>query len=338
MKSILKQAVEGAVFNEKESIDMMNLMMNGEASPSQIASLLSIMRLRGETVEEIVGFTKAMRTRMLSIRHSEEVMDTCGTGGDGASTFNISTAASIVMASLGVKVAKHGNRSFSSKSGSADVLEHLGIAPQKTPEEAIEALDRYNMSFLFAPIYHSSMKHAVEPRKDIGFRTIFNLLGPLANPAGAKRQMIGVFSSHYAGLMAKALLELGTEQALLLTGRDGLDECSISDITEAVEVKNGTIRRYTLSPEQFGLERGLLKDIQVSNPAESAAVIAEAYSNGGNESARNIIALNAGAGLYTAGRAESIEEGVSESLRALKDGTALSHLNKMMKKKEEKYA
>ncbi|MCD7033369.1 anthranilate phosphoribosyltransferase [Metabacillus sp. GX 13764] len=338
MKSILKQAIEGHTFSEDEACQIMLGLMNGEATPSQIASLLSIMRLRGETAEEIIGFTRAMRSKMISFHYREDVIDTCGTGGDGASTFNISTASAIVMASLGAKVAKHGNRAFSSKSGSADVLDRLGVTPQSSPEEAVNALEEKNMAFLFAPLYHASMKHAVEPRKDIGFRTVFNLLGPLANPAGAKKQMVGVFSPHYAKLMAEAMLKLGTKRALLASGRDGLDECSISAPTDVFEIKNGEILCYEVTPEEMGLKRGSLKEIKVSNPAESAALIHRAFSGDERGSASAIIALNAGAGLYTAGLAGSIREGVHEALQALKNGTALRHLEKMSGNKEEKYA
>lgn len=338
MKTLLGKCIEGHTLSEAEAMTAMNKVMEGKATSSQIASFISILRFRGETVDELVGFAKAMKQHMTQIEYEEDLIDTCGTGGDGASTFNISTASAILASSLQVKVAKHGNRAISSKSGSADVLEQLGISIQTTPEEAKLALQHVDMSFLFAPLYHSSMKHAVSPRQEIGFRTVFNLLGPLANPANAKRQVMGVFSTEYAEKIAYAMRELGSEHVLLVTGRDGLDECSITDVTDIVELKNGKIGRYEITPEEMGLSRGELKDIQVESPKASANLILEVFQGKRKGAAADIVALNAGAALYVAGKADSLKNGVKLSLEAIHNGTALHQLSRLQRKKEEQYA
>ncbi|AZB43332.1 anthranilate phosphoribosyltransferase [Bacillus sp. FJAT-42376] len=338
MKSILSRAVEGERFTRFEAKEAMRSIMEGRATEAQIASFLSILRLRGETVEEIIGFTEAMKEKMVVIKGLEDAVDTCGTGGDQASTFNISTSAAITASSFGVKVAKHGNRSFTSKSGSADVLEALDIKPLESPCQAAEELGKYHMGFLFAPLYHTSMKHAVNPRKEIGFRTAFNLLGPLANPANASKQVIGVFSERYAQLMAEALCKLGTKHALLVTGADGLDEITVTDETMVLEVKGETISRYTISPEQFGMSRGNPLDLKAGSPQESAAMICKAFQNRGPQAVKDIISLNAGAALYASGYAQTLNEGVQLSEQAIISGQALAQLQKLQKKKVEKYA
>ncbi|MFV2050892.1 anthranilate phosphoribosyltransferase [Metabacillus sp. YM-086] len=338
MKELLATCIEGHTLTEEQAEEVMNSIMSGQATPSQIASLVSIMRLRGETVDELVGFTKSMKKHMSSINYDFDIVDTCGTGGDGSSTFNISTAAAIVASSLKVKVAKHGNRAVSSKSGSADVLEKLGVNIQTSKEEAVKSLDEKNMSFLFAPMFHSSMKHAVNPRKEIGFRTVFNLLGPLSNPANAKRQIIGVFSTNYAEKMAEALKRLGAEHVLLVTGRDGLDEISITTATDVVELKNGRISRYVLHPTDVGLVEGVMDEIQVQNSDDSAELIEKIFRGEAPESAENIVALNAGAALYVANHVQSLDMGVLYAKEAIKNGTALKQLKSLQHQQEENYA
>ncbi|WP_078546086.1 anthranilate phosphoribosyltransferase [Litchfieldia alkalitelluris] len=337
-KELLKQCVEGKVLTEQQAYEMMNEIMIGNASESQIASLLSILRLRGETVEEMTGFARAMRAHMTPLEYDDDIIDTCGTGGDGSSTFNISTASAIVVSSLGVKVAKHGNRAVSSKSGSADVLEKLGIETQADQAQAISALNEKGMSFLFAPIYHSAMKHAVIPRKEIGFRTVFNLLGPLSNPARCKKQVIGVYSTEYAEKMAYTLKNLGSEHVLLVTGRDGLDECTITAETDVVELKNGEITRYVIKPENVGLSRGRKEDIIASSVEESASIIHQIFMNTANESALNIVLLNSATALYVSGKVANIEEGVNIARTAIKDGTVKDHYIKLQTRKVEGYA
>ncbi|MCH1624745.1 anthranilate phosphoribosyltransferase [Fredinandcohnia quinoae] len=339
LKNLLNKCISGETLSETESYQVMDEIMSGRATSSQIASLLTILRFRGETIEEITGFARAMREHMLPLDYEDDqIIDTCGTGGDGTSTFNISTAAAIVVSSLGIRVAKHGNRAVSSNSGSADVLEHLGIEIQATKEQAKQALKERGLSFLFAPIYHSAMKHAVNPRREIGFRTVFNLLGPMANPAKCKKQVIGVFSISYAEKMAHALQKLGSEHVLFVTGRDGLDECSISAETDIVELKNGKISKFVLSPEDVGLQRGNLSDIQVSTANESAALLKDVLFGNANESAVNIVLFNAGVAIYISGRSSSIQNGVEIAKEAIKSGLVRSHFEKLTIREVENYA
>ncbi|BDG46747.1 MULTISPECIES: anthranilate phosphoribosyltransferase [Parageobacillus] len=337
-KQLLAKCVEGYTLTEEEAYEAMTAIMSGEATASQIASFLSILRLRGETVDELTGLVKAMRNQMMTLDYEEEVIDTCGTGGDEAATFNISTAAAIVVSSLGVKVAKHGNRAVSSKSGSADVLEALHIDIQATPEEAKQALKTKGLAFLFAPLYHSAMKYAALPRKEIGFRTVFNLIGPLANPARCKRQVIGVYSTSYAEKLAETLHRLGSEHVLFVTGKDGLDECSISAETDVVELKNGEIRRFVLAPEQYGLKRGKLEHIQVRTVQQSAELLKAVMEGKANESATNIVIFNAGVALYVAGKAATIREGVEMAKEAVMTKKAYEQFERLRMKEVEKYA
>lgn len=324
----LKELMTGKILSRDEAIAMMDDIMDGKATPSQIAAFLSIIGMRGETVDELIGFVQSMRAHARTFSYEEEVIDTVGTGGDGASTFNISTASAILLSSLGVNVAKHGNRSVSSKSGSADALEALGISIQSTPEEASASLKRTHMCFLFAPLYHASMKHAAVPRKELGFRTVFNLLGPLTNPAQAERQLLGVFNLDVAKKYADVLLKLGTRRSLVVTGSGGLDELSISGATDAFLVEGGKVEQFSVTPEDVGLERGRLEDIQVENPQESAELIEAIFAGKtNNRSAIDTVLLNTGAGLYVYGRTDSIAEGVHAAGKALEDGLALKQLN-----------
>lgn len=333
-KDLLKKTIEGETLTEEEAKQAMDAIMGGEATASQIASLLTVLRFRGETVDEMTGFVRSMRNHAKTLHHDMEVFDTVGTGGDGASTFNISTASAIVLSALGVKVAKHGNRAASSKSGSADVLEYLGIPIQLNEEEACEALRTKNMCFLFAPLYHVSMKNAALTRKEIGFRTVFNLLGPLTNPAGSNRQLIGVFDTNIAEKLAETLKRLGSKRAVFVTGGDGLDECSITTHTDIVTLDHGRITRSQLTPEDVGLERGKLSDIQVNTIQQSAELILTIFEGRGNESAANTVLLNAGAGLFAAGKAETIAEGVHEARKAVADGRAYKQLQLLQEKRK----
>ncbi|ELK48853.1 anthranilate phosphoribosyltransferase [Halobacillus sp. ACCC02827] len=337
MKELLNRVVSGEVMDEQQAFETMNGIMQGEVTTAQLTSLLSIMRFRGETVEEMTGFVRAMRANMTKLDvHDSTIIDTCGTGGDGASTFNISTAVSIVLASMGVKVAKHGNRKVSSKSGSADVLEMLGIPIDTTPAEGAKALQDKGMTFLFAPLYHQAMKHAGPARQELGFRTIFNLLGPMSNPANAKRQLIGIYSTDYAEKMAETLKELGSERVLLATGRDGLDEITITGVTDIVELNEGSITRYTITPEDFGLSRGSLDDIKASEPSESAAIIKEIFYGESNQSAVDIVKMNAAAGLYVAGKADDLHEGVKQVEEALRTGVTKDYFESIVTERENR--
>ncbi len=321
LKSMLRACIEGKTMNATEAEQTMDEIMTGQATPSQIASLLTVLRFRGETVDEVTGFAKSMRRHLVKIEHNyEQLVDTCGTGGDELGTFNISTTAALALAAIGIRVAKHGNRAVSSTSGSADVLEHLGIEIQHSPKAAAQSLANNKLCFLFAPLYHQSMKHAVAPRKEIGFRTIFNMLGPLTNPAKARHQLIGVSDARFAEKMAEALQRLGTEHTLFVTGENGLDECSITGETIVIEVRGDERFRYSLTPEEVGLRRGTLSDIQVNSPRESAALVERVLKGEANASAQSIVAYNAGAALYAADRASSIKEGVVVIQEAITSG------------------
>ncbi|MCM2674340.1 anthranilate phosphoribosyltransferase [Alkalicoccobacillus plakortidis] len=325
-KQLLAKCAEGQHLLEDEAYVAMDLIMKDKVEVSQIASLISMMRLRGETVEELIGFTKAMRAHAVSIPHTlDVVLDTCGTGGDNLGTFNISTAVSFVAATAGVPVAKHGNRAVTSKSGSADVLEYLGIDIQKSPEAAAQALEQTGLSFLFAPLYHSSMKFAAPARKQIGFRTIFNLLGPMTNPAGADHQLIGVSGREHALKMGEAIRRLGTTHTVLVTGADNLDECSVHGSTQIVDVQNDEIHVYEITPEEVGIKPGLLAEIQVNSVQESANLIRRVFDGTANQSAISIVIFNAGVALYAANHVQSIQEGVALAKDLLQSNKVLNY-------------
>ncbi|WP_282022830.1 anthranilate phosphoribosyltransferase [Priestia flexa] len=329
-KELLSKCLNGETLSAVEAQELMNDIMNGQVPPTQIASILTLLTYRGETVEEIVGFVKGMRNNMntISIRY-ENVIDTCGTGGDGASTFNISTASAIVASAAGVKVAKHGNRAVSSKSGSADVLERLGVDIQGEKTEVEEALERVNMSFLFAPLYHPAMKHVAQIRRELGFRTVFNALGPLANPTNCSKQVIGVYSIDLARKLAQALVQLKAKHVLLVCGRDGLDEISVTTETDVVEVKDGRVVEYMLSPESLGVQRGTMKELIVNDAAESAALIQSIFKNGENKIAQSAVAVNAAAAIYVSGAVQTLEQGVVEAMRIIESGQAFEQLQRL---------
>ena len=335
-KEQLQNAIEGKTFTEDEAKRIMDEIMQGRATASQIASLLTIMKLRGNTVDELTGFVRSMRDHATTVDHDEDLLiDTCGTGGDGASTFNISTTVAIVVAATGIPVAKHGNRAVSSKSGSADVLEQLGVPIQTSPEQAARSLKSDHLCFLFAPHYHSAMKHAMTPRKEIGFRTVFNILGPMANPANSNYQLIGVYDSRLAEKMAETLNRLGTKRALLVSGRDGLDECSISAPTDVVELRDGNITRFVLEPEQVGLTKAANDDIIVLSVEESGKMVEGVLQGNAPEAAINIVLLNAAAALYTVGKVDTIAEGVHEAKKAIQSGAAYEKLLSLKSKEAQ---
>jgi len=335
-KETLKDLVTGKQLSEQEAAEMMDEIMEGKASSSQIAAYLSLLSMRGETVDELAGSVRSMRAHAKPLHYKQPLIDIVGTGGDGSATFNISTAAALVLSSLGIYVAKHGNRSVSSTSGAADALEALGIDIRSTPEYASELLDQTHMCFLFAPLYHASMKYAIEPRKALGFRTIFNQLGPLTNPAGAERQLLGVYSGDLAERYAQTIVKLGTQRTLVVTGEDGMDELTIAGRTNAFLIENGTIRTFSLTPEDVGLSAGSVADIRVKNPKESAELIEAIFAGSRkNQTAVDAVLLNAGAGLYVSGKTRSIAEGVHEAQEAINSGAALDQLNLMRQQTTE---
>ncbi|NKI34707.1 anthranilate phosphoribosyltransferase [Wenzhouxiangella sp. XN79A] len=303
----------------------MHQIMAGEATPAQIAGLLVGLSVKGETVEEIVAAATVMRELASGVTGLEgPLTDIVGTGGDGASLFNVSTASAFVAAAGGARIAKHGNRSVSSKSGAADVLETAGVKLELSPAQVREAVDTLNVGFLFAPVHHSAMRHAVLPRKEIGVRTMFNLLGPLTNPAGATRQVLGVFDPRWLRPLAEALAELGGEHVLVIHSDDGLDEFSIAAPTRVAELKDGQVREFTFDPSGVGLA-GSLDGLAVANALESLEIIRGALGGQGGPAA-DIIALNAGAALYVAGRADTLEAGIEQARALLGDGEPLRRL------------
>lgn len=336
-KEVLQKLMSKQVLSRVEAYGVMKKILEGSLTPSQISSFITLITFRGVTTEELIGLTRAMRENAtpLSVDHGTPLVDTCGTGAAGVKTFNVSTASAIVASSSGLRVAKHGNRSVTSLTGSADVLQELGLRVDLTPEEIEHTLEKNHMCFMFAPMYHQAMKHAATTRKEIGFRSIFNLLGPMTNPAGAKYQVIGVFDRSYSLKMAETLNELGSEHVLIVHGEDGLDEFSISASTFVTELKNGVITEYTLAPEDVGLKRHSIDEIRVQTPQHSAQIIQEVLQGKRKGAAYHIMALNAGAALYVGKKVKTIAEGVQMAKQLIDSQTAYTHYLKMVEIKGE---
>lgn len=326
---VLKAVARGDTLDAESAETFMNLLMEGQTTPVQTAGLLAAMAVRGESVPEIVGFARAMRSHSLRMQAPAGVIDTCGTGGDGADTFNISTAAAVVCAAAGVPVAKHGNRAVSSRSGSADVLAALGARIDLDVRAAEQCLAATNLCFLFAQHYHPAMKHAAEPRKQLGFRTIFNILGPLTNPAGARRQVIGVFQPTLVRKVAHALLELGSEHALVVHGAGGLDEISLSGETVVAEVVGGKVLEYRVDPDRLGLGTAPVAAV-VGGDARNNAAIVRGVVDGKRGPERDIVVANAAAALYAAGQAATLVDGVTLAQNVLDAGAARRTLDEFV--------
>ena len=327
MQAAIRAVTERRHLSGDDMRAVMRLIMTGAATPAQIGGFLIGLRMKGETVEEIAAAAEVMRELATRINVSgPHLVDTCGTGGDGAHTFNISTAAAFVVAAAGGKVAKHGNRSVSSKSGSADVLEAAGVSLELTPGQVAQCVNEIGVGFLFALKFHSAMKHAIGPRREMGVRTVFNLLGPLTNPAGAPNQVIGVFSAHWVEPLAEVLQKLGSQHVLVVHAEDGMDEISIGAPTRVAELKDGQVRAFTIQPEQFGLARGDVKKLGVSSPAESLAIIRAVFDNQPGP-ARDIVVLNAGAAIYAAGLAPNLDAGMKKAAEVIVSGAARAKLD-----------
>jgi anthranilate phosphoribosyltransferase len=312
--------------SEAETIDVMDQIMTGEATPLQVAAFLTALRMKGETVQEITGAARVMREKVHRVGvKANRVLDTCGTGGDQKGTFNISTTAAFVVAGAGITVAKHGNRSVSSQSGSADVLAALGVKIDASKEKVEECLEKIGIGFLFAPLLHEAMKYAVQPRRDIGIRTIFNLLGPLTNPAGATHQLTGIYDGGLTELIAQVLRNLGTVRAMIVHGLEGLDEISLSGPTRVSELKEGQIRTYTLTPEELGLERCRLEELLGGSPEHCAHAL-RGVLGGEKGPKRDVVLLNAGAALYVARAADSFAEGMHLAAQSIDSGKAREKL------------
>ena len=329
-KTALTEVISGNDLSRQVIEQLFGQLMDGELSDAQKSALLVSLACKGESVDEIAGATSAMRARFVAIPHQlEDVIDTCGTGGDGSGTFNVSTAAALVAAGAGAKVAKHGNRSISSRSGSADVLEKLGVALDLSPEDSGRCLAEVGLAFLFAPAHHPAMREVMPVRRELAVRTLFNVLGPLTNPAGARRQLMGVYSEKLVVPIAQVLLETGSEHALVVHG-DGLDEITTSGSTLIGEVKGGQVQSYTVTPEDFGLTRRGIEEIAGGSPDDNAAILQRLLSGEGEVAAvRDVTVLNAGAALYVAGLAESIAGGVVAAGKALDDGSAQAVLDRL---------
>ena len=322
--------IERQDLESEAMVSVMESVMTGQTTPAQIGALLVALRMKGETSDEIVAAAQVMRELATRVEVSTEgLVDTCGTGGDASGTFNISTASALVAAAAGARVAKHGNRSVSSRSGSADVLQALGVKLGISPEGVASCIDRVGVGFLFAPAHHGAMRHAIGPRRELGVRTIFNVLGPLTNPAGAPNQVLGVFSAQWVRPLAEALQKLGSRHVLVVHAQDGLDEISISGPTQVAELLDGVICEYQVMPEDFGLRRAPVDQIQVDSIDASAAMI-RAVLDGTAGPARDVVLLNAGAALYVSGRVGSHADGVAEAARAIDSGAAGERLRQLV--------
>jgi anthranilate phosphoribosyltransferase len=319
----LVRVIEHREIFHEEMVSLMRQMMSGELSPTLISAIIMGLRVKKETIGEIAAAAQVMRefATKVEVPDHANLLDTCGTGGDSAHTFNISTAAAFVAAAAGAKVAKHGGRSVSSKSGSADVLEAMGVNINLTPEQVGRSIGEVGLGFMFAPSHHGAMKHAAPVRKELGVRTIFNILGPLTNPAGARNQIMGVFHPDLVGIQARVLQRLGSRHVMVVYGLEGLDEISVSGETLVGELKDGEVREYRINPGQFGMQASDLSAIRVTDGAQSREMVLAALDNRAG-AARDIVALNAGAAIYVAGLVESHEQGVRKALAVISSGAA----------------
>lgn len=333
IKQALNQLVNRIDLSTEDMIAVMREVMTGGATPAQIGALLVALRMKGETIDEITGAATVMRELATKVDiQAKYLVDTCGTGGDGANLFNVSTASAFVVAAAGGSVAKHGNRSVSSSTGSADVLEAAGIKLDITAEQVARCVKEIGVGFMFAPSHHSAMKHAIGPRKELALRTIFNMLGPLTNPAGVKRQVIGVFNAALCKPLAEVLGRLGSEHVLVVHAKDGLDEISIASETHVAELKNGVVTEFTVKPEDFGLQSQSLIGLSVASAQESLALIFDALGKRRGEHAQkaaDVIALNAGAAIYVSGVADSLQNGIEMARDAIGSGLAAEKIREL---------
>jgi anthranilate phosphoribosyltransferase len=330
VSSLLEKLLRRENLSMDESSGAMAAIMSGEATPAQVAALLVGLTMKGERPMEIVGLARAMRANAVKLSKSfDDVFDTCGTGGDRSGTFNISSAAALVVAAAGLRVAKHGNRSVSSKCGSADVYEALGVDVMAAPAIVEHSLDKVGIAFFFAPTFHPSMKHAAPVRRELGVRTAFNLLGPLTNPATTRTQLVGVPHSELTELLARALLLLGAERAWVVHGADGIDEMSTTGHTKVSECRNGSIKTFYVHPHDFGLPKSTSKDLQGGDAATNAGIVREVL-DGAKGPRRDVVLLNAGASLFIGGKAASVREGIQRAAEAIDSGAATKTLNAMV--------
>ena len=330
MQSAIKAVTEHKNLSSDEMASVMRLIMTGEATPAQVGGFLIGLRMKGETVEEVAAAATVMRDLSTKVEvNKDKLVDTCGTGGDASGSFNISTASAFVVAAAGGRVAKHGNRSVSSKSGSADVLEAAGVNLELTPEQVAACVNDIGVGFMFAPMHHSAMKHAIGPRREMAVRTIFNVLGPLTNPAGAPNQVLGVFSKDWVEPLANVLQQLGSDHVLVVHAEDGLDEISIGSATHVAELKGGEVSTYTVQPEDFGMQRADLSTLRADDAADSLRIIKSVLANEEGP-AKDIVCLNAGAAIYAAGLTASFAEGVGRGGEVIASGEAADKLDQLV--------
>lgn len=327
-KPLLARLADGATLDEADAETFFAAALRGEPTPAQVAAAVTAMRLRGETVGEIAACARVMRRAAVVLKHPHQVIDVCGTGGTGVSTFNVSTAVAFVAAGAGMKVAKHGNRTMTRRSGSADVLTALGVNISANLAQQRAALDQAGVCFLFAPAHHGAMRHVLPIRQELGFRTVFNLLGPLANPAGAQRQVLGVYDSRWVEPLARVLGALGVERAWVVHG-EGLDEMTTTGVTEVAEWRDGGVRLFNVTPEAVGLPRATLADLAGGDPLSNANAIRQLLA-GKTGPYRDIVLLNAAAGLLVGEKVETLREGVELAARALDDGAAQLALERLV--------
>lgn len=330
MQSAIKAVTEYKNLSGEEMSEVMHLIMTGQATPSQIGGFLIGLRMKGETVDEVAAAASVMRELSTKVKVPDQhLVDTCGTGGDASGSFNISTASTFVAAAAGARVAKHGNRSVSSKSGSADVLETAGVNLDLNPEQVAECIHNVGVGFLYAVKHHGAMKHAIGPRKEMGVRTIFNVLGPLTNPAGAPNQVIGVFSKDWVEPLANVLKQLGSHHVMVVHAEDGMDEISIGADTHVAELKDGQVSAYTIKPEDYGFQRTDLLNIRAADSDASLAII-KAVLDDKPGPAHDIVCMNAGAAIYVSGMAKSLKEGIDKAREVIASGEARKKLDALI--------
>ena len=328
-KALIAKAATGAALTREEAARGFDRMMSGEATPSQMGGLLMALRVRGETVDEITGAVTAMREKMLRVTAPPDAIDVVGTGGDASGSYNISTCAAFIVAGAGVPVAKHGNRALSSRSGAADVLGALGVKIELAPESVGRCISEAGIGFMFAPAHHPAMKNVGPTRVELGTRTIFNLLGPLSNPAGVRRQMVGVFSRHWVEPLAQVLKNLGSESVWVVHGSDGLDEITISGPTAVAALENGTVREFEISPDDVGFARAKPESLRGGDAQENAQALLEVLK-GKKGAFRDVALLNAAAGLIVAGRAKDLKAGVALATKSVDSGEAEGRLDRLI--------
>jgi len=330
IRAAIEKLVNRVNLSETETVEVMNQIMTGEATPLQVAAFLTALRMKGETVEEITGAARVMREKAHRVSiGAKTVLDTCGTGGDQKGTFNISTTVAFVLAGAGVNVAKHGNRSVSSQSGSADVLGALGVKVDESKERVEQCIAKMGIGFLFAPLLHEAMKYAVQPRRDIGIRTIFNILGPLTNPAMATHQLIGIYNGELVAMIAHVLNNLGSVRAMVVHGLEGMDEISLCGPTKVAELRDGKVKEYTIEPEQFGLKRCRLEELHGGSADQSAAIV-RGVLGGKPGPARDVVLLSSAAALYVGASATTIQDGFRLAAESIDSGKARQKLEQLV--------